>query len=203
MTDKNDALFLVRLPFGQKTIPYEEVSELIAMAKSPGYDIEKASGDEDVIFVLGVGLEERKLRAAIQAGEVEVLSNSLHRMEPPFMGRLENTLLTVRALREYVESIHGFLEVQDAPKQADTQPQTAPVVQAPESPQQRQDRRLKACIDAGLPMNDKAALIRLPDGVGNVAASECVTRQTFSIDVKAALKRREAITKPARVVRHT
>ena len=80
-------------------------------------------------------------------------------------------------------------------EQADAQPQAgndAPVVEVPESQQQRQDRRLKACIDAGLPMNAKAALSRLPDGVGNIADSEGVTRQAFSTDVKAALNRREA-----------
>lgn len=65
----------------------------------------------------------------------------------------------------------------------------APVVQATETKEQRQDRRLKACIDAGLPMNDKRALSRLPDGVGDVADREGVTRQAFSTDVKAALKR--------------
>ena len=79
----------------------------------------------------------------------------------------------------------------ESPPQATT-PSPAPVVQAPETKEQRQDRRLKACIDAGLPMNSKAALLRLPDGVGNVADSERVTRQAFSTDVKAALKRRES-----------
>lgn len=34
-------------------------------------------------------------------------------------------------------------------------------VAATEPKEQRQDRRLRACIDAGLPMNDKAALLRL------------------------------------------
>jgi hypothetical protein len=63
---------------------------------------------------------------------------------------------------------------------------------APETKEQRQDCRLKACIDAGLPMNEKKTLIRLPDGVGDVADSESVTRQTFSTDVKAALERRES-----------
>jgi hypothetical protein len=70
----------------------------------------------------------------------------------------------------------------------------APVVPATasETKEQRQDRRLKACIDAGLPMDTKDALSRLPDGVGNVADCEKVTRQAFSTDVKAALKRRES-----------
>ena len=70
----------------------------------------------------------------------------------------------------------------------------------PETKEQRQDRRLKACIDAGLPMNTKAALSRLPDGVGDVADREGVTRQTFSTDVKAALKRRENATREGRTV---
>ena len=74
------------------------------------------------------------------------------------------------------------------PEQSPATP--APVVQATETKEQRQDRRLKACIDAGLPMNDKRALSRLPDGVGDVADRESVTRQAFSTDVKAALERR-------------
>ena len=115
MTDKNDALFLVRLPFGQKTIPYEKVPELIAMAKSPGYDGEHKA----VMLALDVCHEEGLLRAAVQAGEVEVLDKSLHRMTQPFNGRLKDTVLTVQALREYVESIKGFLEVEVEAKQAD------------------------------------------------------------------------------------
>ena len=70
----------------------------------------------------------------------------------------------------------------------------APVValRVAETREQRQDRRLKACIDAGLPMNEKAASLRLPDGVGDVADHEGVTRQAFSTDLKAALKRRDS-----------
>lgn len=115
MIDKNDALFLVRLPFGTKTIPYEEVLELIATAKPPGYD------PEGVMFELSVIQEDDHLKAAVLRGEVEVLDKSLHRIGLPFIGRLERTVLTVRALREYVESIQGFLEVVEA-----TEPQAAP-----------------------------------------------------------------------------
>lgn len=68
----------------------------------------------------------------------------------------------------------------------------SPLVPATETKEQRQDRRLKACIDAGLPMDARAALSRLPDGVGDEADREGVTRQAFSTDVKAALKRRES-----------
>lgn len=70
-----------------------------------------------------------------------------------------------------------------------------------ETKEQRQDRRLAACNAAGLKM-DKAALLRLPDGVGDVADSEGVTRQAFSSDIKAALQRRlDAIKEGAKVYR--
>jgi hypothetical protein len=64
------------------------------------------------------------------------------------------------------------------------------VSNAPDQKEQRQDSRLQACIDAGLPMSTKTALLRLPDGVGAVADRLGLTRQAFSADVKAALKRR-------------
>ena len=83
----------------------------------------------------------------------------------------------------------GILDCTTAPAQNTATP--APVVQATETQEKRQDRRLKACIDAGLPMNEKAASLRLPDGVANIAKSESVTRQAFSTDVKAALNRRD------------
>ena len=77
------------------------------------------------------------------------------------------------------------------------EPQAVPLVpvvpeSTSETKEQREDRRLQACIDAGLPMNAKATLSRLPDGVGVVAGREGVTRQALSTDVKAALKRRES-----------
>jgi hypothetical protein len=78
----------------------------------------------------------------------------------------------------------------------------APVVVTPqkEKKEQREDRRLQACIEFGLPMYDKRAKTRLPDGVGKVAASEGVTRQTFSLDVKAALKRRASAQREGTIV---
>lgn len=54
---------------------------------------------------------------------------------------------------------------------------------------EREDRRLKACIDAGLDMDPTSALRRLPYGVGAVAKAEGVTRQAFTTDVRNALKR--------------
>lgn len=58
-----------------------------------------------------------------------------------------------------------------------------------ETKEQRENRRLKMCEDAGLPM-DKRALLRLPDGVGKQADIEGLSRQAFSDDVKNALKRK-------------
>lgn len=75
--------------------------------------------------------------------------------------------------------------------------ETVPVepVEQVEGKEERQDRRLQACIDAGLPMNERA-LLRLPDGVGALAKSEGVTRQAFTEDVKAALKRKVERERP-------
>jgi hypothetical protein len=96
------------------------------------------------------------------------------------------TLETCGINRADLLALGDLLATQTAPAARETQ--TAPVV---ETKEQRQDRRLKACEDAGLVM-PTSHLSRLPDGVGNVAASEGVTRQTYTTDVKAALKRREA-----------
>lgn len=63
----------------------------------------------------------------------------------------------------------------------------------------RQDSRLKACESYGLVM-PTSSLGRLPDGVGDVADREGVTRQAFSTDVKAALKRRESAIREGRIV---
>lgn len=83
----------------------------------------------------------------------------------------------------------------DATSPASEAGQVAPVV---ETQLQRQDRRLKACEDAGLDM--KNGLLRLPDGVAEIAKRECATRQAFSRDLKAALARREAVERPNRTV---
>lgn len=64
-----------------------------------------------------------------------------------------------------------------------------------EAAEERQDRRLKMCIDDGLKM-DRAALRRMPDGIGKVADREGVSRQTLTDDVKAALKRKYPETRP-------
>lgn len=58
-----------------------------------------------------------------------------------------------------------------------------------ETKEQREDRRLQMCQDAGLKM-DKKARLRMPDGIGKVAETEGVTRQTFTEDVKNGLERK-------------
>ena len=80
-----------------------------------------------------------------------------------------------------------------------TASQSVPVVAASETREQRQDRRLAACEAAGLLMPQSSAG-RLPNGVGRVADTEGVTRQAFSIDVKAGLKRRESAKSEGRTV---
>ncbi len=63
-----------------------------------------------------------------------------------------------------------------------------------ETKEERQDRRLQACTDAGLPMhNTRAVLHKMPEGIGWVAQQFGIKRQSFTSDVKAALKRRLAI----------
>ena len=67
---------------------------------------------------------------------------------------------------------------------------TGVLVSPAETKAQREDRRLKACEDAELALPEKH-FGRLPDGIGKLAEAEGVKRQTYSTDVKAALKRRE------------
>ena len=67
------------------------------------------------------------------------------------------------------------------------------VEQPTETKEERQDRRLQACVNAGLLTSGNPA--RLPDGLGDVAAIEGVTRQAFSTDIKAALERRASAVK--------
>ena len=68
-----------------------------------------------------------------------------------------------------------------------------------ETTEQRQDRRLAQCEKAGLAMTKQAAH-RLPNGVGDLAATEGISRQAFSEDVKAAIRRRENAIKQGSIV---
>lgn len=53
----------------------------------------------------------------------------------------------------------------------------------------REDARLGECEAKGM-VFDKASLLRLPDGIGEVALGLGITRQSLTTDVKAALRRR-------------
>jgi hypothetical protein len=98
---------------------------------------------------------------------------------------LLSSLVEVEQVRPFLIKAMGF----DPLVPRSETPQTT------ETKEQRQDKRLQACIDADLPMDTKKALEQLPRGVGDVAEKLGLTRQAFSTDVKAALKRREAARK--------
>lgn len=63
-----------------------------------------------------------------------------------------------------------------------------------ETREEREDRRLRMCDEAGLTM-DRRALLRMPDGIGALAKQENISRQAFTDDVKAALTRRLEVQK--------
>lgn len=88
----------------------------------------------------------------------------------------------------YLKSL-GYETIPLQTKSEMKKPNLAGASPSSESKEQREDRRLQACIDYGLPMFEPASKFRLPNGVGKVAAAEGVTRQTFSADIKSALNR--------------
>ena len=121
-------------------------------------------------------------------GEFPIWDGRLMDLESlPGCEALPLTIESLCAATVEVKAIEAYLRS----KQSAPEPQAGEPAAASETKEQREDRRLQRCIDAGLPMDDKAALLRLPDGVGDVADSEDVSRQAFSKDVKAALARRE------------
>ena len=109
-------------------------------------------------------------------------------IRPPISVELKHLRFMRQDVERVAEKING------------SKPVTAPTPAPVESTTQRQDRRLQACIDAGLSMDSKDALLRLPYGIGLVAVKEGVTRQTFTMDVKAALKRRDAANRACATV---
>lgn len=97
--------------------------------------------------------------------------------------RLHDWALVAQTLPEQGTSFVGWKACIDIDAELQNE-----LKQPAETKEQRQDRRLKDCEAAGLSFKDYGG--RLPDGVGKVADAESVTRQAFSIDVKAALERR-------------
>lgn len=186
MTDYRDSLFLIRLPFGEKTIPYTEVPERIAKAKSPWYDKDTASGVEAACFAADFIIEENKFEEAVRNGDVEVLDKSFHRVHPPFLVRLEYTVLTIRAFREYVESIHGAVLVDATPELPTPAPVAPSASNAPvvaETVAQRRARWLDM-LEAEEKREKRGALTRL-------AKSEGVDRANMSKDIGKARAARD------------
>ena len=83
------------------------------------------------------------------------------------------------------------LEARPIDASSDPIPKAASVLPAPgesELQEHRQARRYQACIDAGLkmPSDDYSYL---PRGIGRVAKNAGISRQAFSDDVKAHIRR--------------
>lgn len=132
-----------------------------------------------------------KLKRAIVKGELVVFSK-VTKSRCGF-DDFSNAHVKFADFKAYIAITYEDIDVRLASTQpAVTIHRAEPVVAATETKEQRQDRRLKACSNDGLPMDTKDTLLRLPYGVGKVAAREGVTRQAFSADVKAALKRRQS-----------
>jgi hypothetical protein len=107
---------------------------------------------------------------------------------PPFMGGGPS----LRTFHEWahVDELNRWLEVAEPrlPFRFDGPPKPVPNNAQAETTEQRQARRYQACIDAGItvPTNDYA---HLPRGVGNLARKEGISRQAFTEDVKAHIRR--------------
>lgn len=128
--------------------------------------------------------------------EIDSIKQQIREIEITRTVSVTEILSSRAALKELHAERARLMAAMDKGEFPATAPSTAAQVKdsasnAPDQKEQRQDSRLQACIDAGLPMNTKTALLRLPDGVGAVADKLGLTRQAFSADVKAALQRRE------------
>jgi len=130
--------------------------------------------------------EEFKRRLDIASSRIAELEVTALAIDSP-----ARSFIKLSSLREWAEKLKNpWTFPEDFPKQHPTMKEAVKSGSiAVEQKEVREDRRLKACVDAGLKM-DKAALLRLPDGVGKVADKEGVSRQYFSDDVKTALKRK-------------
>lgn len=157
--------------------------------------------------IYGVEKFKKDLMRAAQVAEGEpgylhVAENSASKrpLEWRMGAVLESGLVHLDWLNEWGESRRPPLVFSTVATQEPQDAPPAPVVAGSESKVQRQDRRLKMCEADGLVMPISSAG-RLPDGVGDIADREGVTRQSFSADVKAALKRRESANREGQIVR--
>lgn len=121
------------------------------------------------------------------------IATTRHPADGPRSWPVRNLPVSVEKVRVDVETLQRI--VQGFEQAATPEPDTAP-----ETKEQREDRYLQACIDAGLVM-PTSSLRRLPDGIGKVAKTLGIERQSLAGPVKAALKRRESAKKEGVIVR--
>ena len=168
------------LPADIEHLYLDEVAHLIADCLNP----EGSSDPDGVRYALDKIQAENEVHQAAKDKLLRVRHPGTHGPFPMEVG-LKRAVVLVPDVVAYLAD-RGIAVISEAPANEATTPATT------ETKEQRQDRRLRACIDAGLPMETKRASMRLPDGVGEIADREGVTRQAFSSDIKAALARLES-----------
>lgn len=94
----------------------------------------------------------------------------------------------VRELTQFLDDRHVPHALSSAANSATDLTAATPTAKV-ETTVERQDRRLKMCEDAGLKM-PVLEHRRLPNGIGKMADAEGISRQAFSDDVWAAIKRK-------------
>jgi len=186
-------------------------SELLDLAANLGIELHAAPPitAQTTIqkFVIGEGLVEKfrsgpgHARLAVlfpwQVGQLWLSGETLARhteRHDEIEGEYQWFTEPVRVTREQVRIKAATLEkILTIWRKEQPAPATDTATPAPaETREQRQDRRLQACINAGLVM-PKNSFGRLPKGVDKVAELEGVTRQAFSSEVKAALERMQRL----------
>ena len=107
-------LFSLRLPVGQKTVPYSNLPMLIAEAKhGPREALEGAALE---LFGADWARDESELESAVKRGEIELVDSSFYPLHPPFtFGQLQRAAVMVDTLPRYLERINGMLVLGDEP----------------------------------------------------------------------------------------
>lgn len=129
---------------------------------------------------------DHKKREALAAQQRELSAAWQQLKELEIARRAENREYAQEVLQTKLAVLQEKLEPAPLPR---SYPEPiASDLEPVETQEQRQDRRLQACINVGLNFDNYKG--RLPNGVGVVAIAEGISRQSLSDDVKAALKRR-------------
>jgi hypothetical protein len=116
MTDAKDALFFIKLAADQKTVLYDDIPYLIGLAitkaQCPDFDPKK---DDTLTVHLKAIDYENKVRRAAEDGHLEVLNSFTWRPLEIFSeSMLEGAVVRISALRKYIETINGTVEVEAA-----------------------------------------------------------------------------------------